>query len=129
MKSILVLAAGALMVLSSFAHGILGWPPLQSELRRAAAGEDLLGALAVGWYFGSVAMLTFGGIVLVSGLRLKRGDRSGVAPVRFIAVCYLLFGLAAFFSRNLNPHFLLFVFTGLLAGIPVLGAGGQSLSK
>jgi len=120
MKSFLVLLAGALMVISSAAHAFLGWPPLRGELRTAGLAGNLIGALAVGWYFGSVSMLAFGAITLRSGRLLRKGDRSGVAPVRMIAASYLIFGLAAFLSRNFNPHFLVFIFTGLLAGIPVL---------
>ena len=128
MKSILVLSAGALMVLSSAAHAFLGWPPLRGDLKSAGVAESLMGALAVGWYFGSVAMLAFGAITLRSGLLLRRGDRSGVTPVRIIAACYVVFGVITFVSRNFNPHFLVFIVTGLLAGIPVLGKdrGAQS---
>ncbi len=121
MKSFLVLLAGALMILSSAAHAFLGWPPLRGELRTAGVAENLIGALAVGWYFGSASMLAFGAIVFRSGLLLRKGDRSGVAPVRMIAACYVVFGLATFLSRNFNPHFLVFVINGLLAGAPLLG--------
>ena len=34
-----------------------------------------------------------------------------------------IFGLAAFLTTQFNPHFLLFVATGLLAGLPVMGMG------
>ena len=120
MRSILVMSAGVLMILSSGAHAFLGWPQLQPELSKAGVVQPLLGAVAVGWYFGSVAMLTFGVVVLLMGLRLKRGDRSGVLTVRIVAAAYLLFGLTVFVLRDFNPHFLVFVFTGLLTGIPVL---------
>ena len=121
MRSVLVLIAGVVMLLSSLAHGLVGWPMMRGLLRDGGAGEDLIGALAVGWYFGSVAMVAFGSIAIVAALRLRRGDRSGVAPGRLIALCYVLFGLAAFLSRGFNPHFLLFVATGLLAGLPLSG--------
>jgi hypothetical protein len=121
MRSVLVLSAGALMVLSSAAHAFLGWPLLRGDLKSAGVAENLVGAMAVGWYFGSVAMLAFGAITLRSEILLRKGDRSGVVPVRMIATCYLIFGLVTFVSRNFNPHFLLFIVTGLLAGVPVLG--------
>ena len=120
MKAFFVLLAGVLMMLSALAHGGLGWPSMRTALESAGAGDDLVGALAAGWYFGSVAMAVFGAIVFTSGLRLRRGDSSGVLPVRLIATGYVLFGLAAFAARHFIPHFLLFVLTGLLAGIPVL---------
>ena len=115
----LVVVAGALMLLSAAAHGLLGWPAMLSELRAVGAADDLIGGLSAGWYWGSVAMVAFGLIALLAGMRLRRGDLSGVAPIRVVAACYVLFGLAAFFSRGFNPHFLLFVATGLLAGVPV----------
>jgi hypothetical protein len=132
MKAFFVMLAGVLMMLSSLAHGTLGWRSMRDALESAGAGNDLVGALAAGWYFGSVAMAVFGAIVITSGLRLRRGDLSGVLPVRLIAAGYVLFGLGAFFGRNLNPHFLLFVLTGLLAGIPVLRTppqGGASSGR
>lgn len=123
MRAVLVLAAGALMLLSSVAHGALGWPAMRAELERAGAGDDLTGALSAGWYFGTAAMAAFGVIVVICGLRLRRADRSGTPVVLAVAACYLVFGLWAFLLHDFNPHFLLFVATGLLAGIPALGGG------
>jgi hypothetical protein len=39
-----------------------------------------------------------------------------------IAVGYVVFGVAAFLLRERNPHFLLFVLTGLLVGGYALAA-------
>jgi hypothetical protein len=124
MRHALVLAAGALMEVSSIAHAGLGWPMMARALRDAGLDADLTGALAAGWIFGSVAMLGFGGIVLQAGVRMRRGDPSGIPAVRIIAAAYVLFGAGAFVLRDFNPHFLLFVGTGLLAGLPLLGRGG-----
>jgi len=121
MRSYAVLLAGALMMLSAAAHGALGWPAMKAELDRVGAGADLAGGLAAGWYFGSVAMAGFGVIVLLGGLRLRKGDPSGTASILAVAACYVSFGLAAYILLEFNPHFLLFVATGLLAGVPVLG--------
>ena len=52
--------AGVLLVLSALAHAFLGWPAMLAGLTEAGAGDDLTGALAVGWYFGSMAMFVFG---------------------------------------------------------------------
>jgi len=123
MRGVLVLAAGVLMLLSSVAHGALGWPAMRAELGRAGAGDDLTGALAAGWYFGTASMAAFGVIVVIGGLRLRRGDRSGIPVILVVAACYLVFGLWAFLLHDFNPHFLLFVATGLLAGVPALWGG------
>lgn len=109
------------MLLSSVAHALLGWPTMRTGLQDAGAPADLVGALAAGWYFGSAAMAAFGAVVLVCGMRLRRDDRSGATVVFLIAACYVIFGLAGFFLRHFNPHFLLFIATGALAGLPLLG--------
>lgn len=120
MRSYLVLLAGVLTVLSSIAHAALGWPAMNAELARAGAGPDLVEGLEAGWLFGSVAMAGFGCVLLSGALRLRRGDLSGRTSILIVAACDVVFGLAACFMRGFNPHFLLFVITGLLAGIPVL---------
>lgn len=101
---------GGILLLSAIAHA-MAWPQLAAALAAAGAAE-LAGPLAIGWYFGSVAMAVFGLVVLTIA-----GRRADPAPVRWIAVGYLVFGLVAFFTRDLNPHFLLFVVTGLLLGL------------
>jgi len=123
MRAILVMLAGGFMALSSIAHAALGWPAMRSALQEAAAPADLIGSLAAGWLFGSVAMAAFGVVTLICGARLRRDDRSGVAIILVIAAGYLLFGLAAFITHDFNTHFLLFVATGLLAGLPALFPG------
>jgi hypothetical protein len=61
----LVGLASGLIFLSSFAHGLLGWPELESALQDRV-DPDVLGALGVGWHFGSVSMATFDLLGLVS---------------------------------------------------------------
>ena len=104
--------SAALLILSALAHAFLGWPAMSAALAEVGAGADLSGALAVGWYFGSMAMLVFGLIVL--GITIRRGDPR---PVRFIALGYLAFGLTAWLTRDLSPHFLLFIVTGALLAL------------
>ncbi len=120
MRSTVVIVAGIVMLLSSLAHAFAGWPAMRAALGETGAPADLTAALAAGWTFGSVAMATFGVVVVLCGLRLRRGDRSGVATVRVVAAAWFLFGVATFVLRDFNPHFLLFVATGILAGGPVL---------
>jgi hypothetical protein len=126
MRSMLVLLAGVVMILSAAAHGLLGWPAMLQALHGAGAPADLAAALSIGWYFGSMAMLVFGVVTVLSALRLRRGDSSGVTTIRVIAAGYVLFGLAAILYRHLNAHFLLFVVTGALAGLPLWGLRRRS---
>lgn len=111
-RTALGIAGGVILVLSAVAHAFLGWPAMAAALAEVGAGADLVGALAVGWYFGSTAMLVFGLIVL--RIALRAGER---CAVRFIAFGYLVFGVAAFLVRDLNPHFLLFIGTGLVLAL------------
>ena len=105
--------AGLMILISALAHAFLGWPAMAEALDDVitddAGAVDLLGALAVGWYFGSMAMVVFALIVLRMALR----DADTCAG-RFIAVGYLVFGLAAWLARDFNPHFLIFVAIGAL---------------
>jgi hypothetical protein len=123
MRPILALIAGALMLLSSLMHGLLGWPVMRGELAKVGASAELVGLLAAGWLLGSAAMVAFGAIVIVAALRLRRGDRSGVFALRAIAACYLLFGTAAFVAQGFEPFFLNFVVIGALAAAPAFGSG------
>ena len=104
--------AGTALVLSAVAHAFLGWPAMSGALDNIGAGDSLTGALAAGWYYGSMAMLVFGLVVLQ--IAIRDGD---ACPVRFIALGYLVFGLAAWLARDLNPHFLLFVAIGALLAL------------
>lgn len=117
-RSIVGLAGGALLVVSSLAHAFFGWPAMSAALETAGvADEGLLGALAAGWHFGSVAMMIFGVIVLSSAAGTLRGKPAATSPVLVIALGYLLFGVAAYWWRNFNPHFLAFIATGVILGI------------
>ena len=111
------------MLLSSLLHGLMGWPVMRGELTKVGAGAELVEGLGAGWLFGSAAMTTFGAIVIVAALRLRRGDRSGVFALRFIALGYIIFGAAAFVVQGFEPFYLNFVATGALAGAPALGSG------
>jgi hypothetical protein len=123
MRPVLALIAGAFMLVSSLAHGLLGWSAMRGELAKVGAPADLVGGLRAGWLFGSASMAAFGAIVLVSALRLRRGDLSGVFALRVVALCYLVFGAAAFVALGFEPFFLSFVATGALAGASALGSG------
>ena len=115
-RAYLGIATGVVLILSSLAHAFLGWPSLRPALETGGVDANVIGAMAVGWYFGSVAMAAFGAIVLVWAVKLLRGQTVDMAPVWIMALAYLAFGLAAFLVRGLNPHFLLFIVTGLLLG-------------
>jgi len=119
MRAGIVLFTGVLMLLSAGAHAGLGWPPLRAILVDSGVDAATTGAIGAGWLWGSVSMTVFGVVTVMAGLRLRRGDRSLVRAVAAIAGGYLAFGIVALLIRR-SPHFLLFVTTGLLAGLPLL---------
>jgi len=112
---------GGFLLLSSLAHALLGWPPIRAELEQAGVDGNLIGAIAVGWYFGSVAMAAFGVIVLLSWREMGHQTGMGRAAAATVSVTYLVFGVLALLLRSLNPHFIIaFVLPGLLLGAPVV---------
>ncbi len=115
-RAILGMLAGLLLVTSAGTHAFLGWPPFRELLGDAGVDADVIAALSVGWYFGSVAMLAFGAIVLLAAAHALRGERAATGSLWVIAGAYTAFGATVYVIRDFNPHFLLFVATGLLVG-------------
>ncbi len=115
-RAILGCLAALLLAASAFAHAFLGWPPFQSILEEAGIDANVTAALEVGWYFGSLAMLAFATIVFLAAARAIRGERANNGSLWIISAAYTGYGLVVYVARDFNPHFLLFVVTGLLVG-------------
>jgi hypothetical protein len=114
---------GVLLVASAAAHAFAGWPPLGGALRETGVDPNIIAALSVGWWFGSVAMATFGVLVLLAARRLHGPEPLARRVGLVIGLAYLLFGIAASVYRFPNPHFLFFVAMGAaLCGV-ALAAG------
>jgi len=109
----LVGVTSGLIFLSSFAHGLLGWPELEAALQ-GRVDPDVLGALGIGWHFGSVSMATFGLLGLVSFFQMRRGSAGARWTPALIGAAYALFGVGAFLYSGPSPHFAFFVVLGLL---------------
>jgi F420-dependent oxidoreductase-like protein len=80
------LLGGALLLASSLAHALLGWPQMRTGLRAGGADPELIAGLGVGWHFGSLSMAAFGAIVLaIAGARLgqiaRAADEGGFASL------------------------------------------------
>ncbi len=110
-RSVLLIVAGVLLLLSCAAHAGLGWPAVRHELTHHGAPPDLISTMAIGWLFGSVAMGAFGAIALVAGLGVPGGTY--VAAV-IVGLAYGGFG-AVTYAIYRDAHFLGFVVIGLLA--------------
>lgn len=123
-RASILMSGGVVLLLSAVAHAF-GWSQLRLELAKAGVAAEIAGALAAGWYFGSVAMLAFGLIVVNQARRLLRGDAVSLWPSLVIGASYLAFGTVAFVARDFNPFFLLFIVTGLLVGAPA-GPGARA---
>jgi hypothetical protein len=111
-RTVVGLIAGVILVLSSFAHSLLGWPQVRFRLDQAQAPADLITGLAIGWHFAGVAMLAFGVIVILLFTSLMKGRTVAILPALLIAVCYLAFGVWALVASNMDPFFLIFIIPG-----------------
>lgn len=122
-RAVAGLAGGSLLLLSSVAHAFLGWPAVSTAIKDTNATAELTTDIAIGWLFGSVAMLAFGLIVLLFGVRLWQGKTADRRPVIVIAVCYFGFGLGAFFWTHFHPHFIGFMVIGFIVATAAVGPG------
>jgi len=102
-------------VAGGFAHASIAWPELSRILwQEIDADSETITTIFIGWNFGSMAMLAIGVIVILSFVQLRRGFAGARWHAFTVGVFYILFGLAAFWLRNLDPHFLFFISSGLL---------------
>jgi hypothetical protein len=122
LRATLGVIAGVLMLLSSAAHSLLGWPALTAKLAETHAPADLVQGLAVGWHFGGAAMLTFACIVLWLFGRALRGRAVSLMPARIITVLYLAFGAGAL-AITRDPFFMVFIVPGALLAIASFARG------
>jgi len=113
-RAILGMVAGVLSLVSSAAHAWAGWPPFHHALHDSGVAGDVIAGLRVAWYFGSVAMLTFGILTLLAAIRVLRDQPITFEAVQIVGIAYFLFGMAALLAQTLNIHFLLFIVTGLV---------------
>ena len=115
-QNMLGLLAGAILVLSSAAHSVLGWKRMQGSLAAVNAPADLVKGLEIGWLFGGVAILTFGCIALAVFASLLRGRLVSLLPTALIALAYLWFGAWALVTSG-DPFFYIFIVPGAMLAI------------
>jgi len=120
-RAILGLLAGIIMVLSSAAHSFLGWKQFQSALEGLQAPPDLIFGLAIGWYFGGIAIFTFGCIAIAVCASFLRGRAVSLLPTALIAIAYTVFGIGAL-AVSRNPFFFIFIVPGLMLAFASLPA-------
>ncbi len=110
------------MLLAAFAHGLIGWPAVHAALVSGHVQADFISLFAGSWLWATASMLTFGTIVLISGVQMRRGRGNGIFEVRAIALCYIGFGVLALIFEGYDLHSVLFIVLGFLAGVPVAQA-------
>ena len=118
-RMIVGLIASLLLLASSLAHSLLGWPQLTAELAKAGAPPDLVTGLKIGWHFAGAAMLAFGVISAWHFVDALRRRAVSLRPIVIIALVYLAFGTWALLASDLDPFFF-FVF--IVPGVLLLGA-------
>jgi hypothetical protein len=114
-RLILGLVAGALMIVSSAAHSLLGWKQLKAALAEARTPDDLIQALGFGWQFAGVSMLAFGFIVMAVFRHRLQGAAVSLTPAMVIGTTYVVFGVGALAVSRFDPFFLVFVVPGVMA--------------
>jgi hypothetical protein len=124
----LIGVASALILLSSVAHGFLGWPAVRAAIEPRLEAEALRD-LALGWTYGSTAMAAFGVLGLVSVVQLRKGASTARVIPAVIGAAYALYGVAALVYSGGNAHFLIaFILPGVLLLAGALLARARRLS-
>jgi hypothetical protein len=114
LRNSLAIAAALLLIGSSGAHSLLGWPALSSRLAAANVPADLAQGLAMGWHFAGLAMLVLG-IVTLWLLRAERRDGANVRlPLFVIGGAYELFGVGCLAVVGWDPFLLTFIVPGAM---------------
>ena len=115
------MVAAAILVLSSGAHSLLGWPALRARLADANVPAELVSGLAMGWHFAGLAMLVLGILVLWLLAASRRGAVDIVLPLQIIGGAYELFTIGCFAILGWDPFLLTFFVPGtLLSGAAAL---------
>jgi hypothetical protein len=121
----LAMVAAAILVLSSGAHSLLGWPTLRARLAVANVPADLVEGLGMGWHFAGMAMLVLGLLVFWLLAAERRGAVDVVLPLQIIGGAYELFALGCFLLLGWDPFLLTFFVPGTLLSIAAAGMRRQ----
>jgi hypothetical protein len=113
-RLVLGLIGGVVILVTSAAHSLLGWPQLRRALTTADTPADLIVALSIGWHFAGLAMLVFGVLAILLFADALRGRPVSLRPVVLIAIAYLVFGTWSLTVSSLDPFFLAFFVSGIL---------------
>ena len=110
----LTLVAAVIIVLSSGAHSLLGWPGLRTQLATANAPAALVDGLAMGWHFGGLMMLVIGLAVLWLVGIAREGTINVWLPLFVIGLAYELFAIGCAVLLGFDPFLFIFLIPGSL---------------
>ncbi len=113
----------SLLVASSFAHSLGGWPALRTGLEQAgvARGSEVWNDAGAGWIFGSICMFVFGVIFASTTWSVGKG-RVNVVPIAAIGIGYLAFGIGGCLLIHVGGHIIAFAILGLILLIWAIAA-------
>jgi len=106
-----LLVLGILVAASALPHSFAGWPPAAEALGAAGVDAGLITGLAVGWHFGSVAMVVLGAVVMLAWRDARAGGDFGWRAALAVGAAYLAFGVVELAVRG-RPQFFGFVAIG-----------------
>ena len=125
-RAVLGLVVGGFLLLSAFAHSVLGGSGVRGEMAKVGVPDDLARALIIGWYFGGAAMLVFGAIVLSTFWRAFQGRHVSLTPSLLISLGYIGFAAIALVISNFELFFLaVFGIPGLLLAVASTAASRE----
>lgn len=109
--------AAVILILSSGAHSILGWPSLRARMASANVPAELVGGLAMGWHFAGLAMLVLGILVFWLIAQARRDAVNVALPLQVIGGAYELFTIGCFAFLGWDPFLLTFLVPGTLLSL------------
>jgi hypothetical protein len=114
---VLTIVAAVILILSSGAHSLLGWPAVRAKLADANVPAELVGGLAMGWHFAGLAMLVLGVVVLWLLAEARRSAANVALPLQIIGGAYELFAIGCFALLGWDPFLLTFLVPGTLLSV------------
>jgi hypothetical protein len=112
-RVVIGLVGSVLMLVSSIPHSVLGWPVQRQVLQQSGVPSDAILGLAVGWYFGGLAIAVFGLIASLSFVQVLRGHAPHMRATSIIGFAYTAFGVWAWLATG-EPFALVFIVPGVL---------------
>lgn len=120
-RSLALLAAAALLILSAGAHALSGEVFLREALGAARPGGGATAVLSAGWQLGSVSLLAFGLVALSAGLTRWKGQPVASTPLWIMAAVLTGYGFMAGVLGD-RTFFLVYFGYMVIGGLVALGA-------